>query len=228
MATDHTNPLDLALFDLDDTLLGGDITFQWMEWLIERGWIADGNAFRATFAAHERAYAAGELDMEQHLDLLLSPLEGRRVSDVSAEVEACLNDRVMSRLYPGGLQRIEWHRQQGHRVVVISASTAHLVAPLAQRIGADDVLATGLEEAGVDSDRYYTGKASGIRTFRDGKLKALEAWLDGRKPRQSWGYSDSHNDLPLLEAVDHAWAIHPDPRLEAIATERGWTMPDWH
>ncbi|ALM51220.1 HAD family hydrolase [Halomonas huangheensis] len=218
---------DLALFDLDDTLLQGDITRLWSEWLIERGWIGNGDAFRAAFAEHARAYAAGVLDMEEHLDLLLSPLEGRRVQEVNAEVDACLDERVMSRLYPGGLQRLEWHRQQGHRTLIISASTAQLVAPLARRLGADDVLSTALETAGSGEDRYYTGRATGIRTFRDGKLTALDAWLEGRKPRQSWGYSDSHNDLPLLEAVDEAWAIHPDPKLEVIARQRGWTMPNW-
>ncbi|TLF45963.1 HAD-IB family hydrolase [Halomonas urmiana] len=219
--------MNLALFDLDDTLLDGDITGLWNDWLIDRGWIDDAATHRATFGAHMRAYGAGELDMEAHLRLLLAPLAGRAVTEVADEVEACLDAVVMPRLFPAGRERLAWHSRQGHRTLIISASTAQLVAPLARRLGVDGALATALEvDHGGDTPRY-TGRATGTRTFREGKLAALDAWLAGRAVRRSWGYSDSRNDLALLEAVDHAHAIHPDPALAGIARARGWAMPDW-
>ncbi|MFG6178612.1 HAD family hydrolase [Halomonas sp. THAF12] len=215
--------LTLALFDLDDTLLDGDITGLWNQWLIERGWIADAATHRATWAAHMADYAAGTLDFEAHLAFLLAPLAGRPVSEVEQEVTACLEARVLPRLFPGGRARLDWHRRQGHRTLIISASTAQLVTPLARRLGCDAALATGLEEI----DGRYTGRAKGTRTFRDGKLRALEEWLEDTPVRETWGYSDSRNDLPLLEAVDRPHAIHPDAALAAVAAQRGWAMPCW-
>nr|WP_300306137.1 HAD family hydrolase [Halomonas sp.] len=219
--------MNLALFDLDDTLLNGDITQLWSDWLINLGWIEDAHVYRASFAEHMRAYAAGELDMEEHLNLLLRPLEGRAVHDVSAQVDAFLSNEVIPRLFPGGLERLAWHRDQGHQILIISASTAHLVAPLAQRLDLDGALATALEVDHSANPPRYTGRATGIRTFREGKLMALESWLNGQTPHSTWGYSDSRNDIPLLEAVDHAYAIHPDPTLASIAQARRWEMPDW-
>ncbi|MFG6139418.1 HAD family hydrolase [Halomonas sp. B23F22_10] len=213
----------LALFDLDDTLLDGDITGLWNEWLIERGWIVDAASHRATWDAHMADYVAGTLDFEAHLAFLLAPLAGRPVGEVTREVDACLEARVLPRLFPGGRARLEWHRRQGHRTLIISASTAQLVAPLARRLGCDAALATELEVV----DGRYTGRAQGTRTFRDGKLRALGEWLEGAAVRESWGYSDSRNDLPLLEAVDRPHAIHPDATLAAVARQRGWPMPCW-
>jgi HAD superfamily phosphoserine phosphatase-like hydrolase len=109
-------------------------------------------------------------------------------------------------------------------VVIISASPIHVVGPLAERLGADQALATALE---LDSRRRYTGKAEGIRTFQGGKLEALREWLAEHTPVESFGYSDSRNDLPLLEFVDRPFAINPDSTLDATARERGWPVQWW-
>lgn len=146
-------PMRLALFDLDDTLLDGDITGFWNEWLIEHGWISDASTYRRTWDSHMADYAAGTLDMEAHLTFLLEPLAGRAVREVSDQVERFLESRIMPRLFPGGLARMDWHRKQGHITVVISASTAQLVAPLARRLGCDAALATELEQKAG----HYTG-----------------------------------------------------------------------
>jgi HAD superfamily hydrolase (TIGR01490 family) len=217
-------PMTLALFDLDDTLLDGDITGLWSQWLIDLGWIEDGDAYRAAFAEHMAAYAAGTLDMEAHLALLLTPLAGRSEADVRQQVDAFLEAEVVPRLFPQGHERLAWHRDQGHRVVIISASPIHVVGPLAERLGADQALATALE---IDSRRRYTGKAEGIRTFQGGKLEALREWLAEHTPVESFGYSDSRNDLPLLEFVDRPFAINPDSTLDATARERGWPVQWW-
>jgi len=97
------------------------------------------------------------------------------------------------------------------------------VVPLARRLGCDAALATALEEQAG----RYTGQAHGTRTFKEGKLHALREWLGDAQPAETWGYSDSRNDLPLLEAVERPHAIHPDPVLAGIARERGWAMPSW-
>ncbi|WP_282039904.1 HAD family hydrolase [Halomonas alimentaria] len=213
----------LALFDLDDTLLDGDITGYWNEWLIEQGWVSDAAGYRHTWDRHMADYAAGTLDMEAHLTFLLAPLAGREVQEVAEQVEVFLDSRIMPRLFPGGLAQVAWHREQGHTTVVISASTAQLVVPLARRLGCDAALATALEEQAG----RYTGQAHGTRTFKEGKLHALREWLGETQPAETWGYSDSRNDLPLLEAVERPHAIHPDPVLAGIARERGWAMPTW-
>lgn len=218
----------LAIFDLDDTLLDGDATGLWTEWLIQLGWITDPERYRAIWTQQMADYAAGRLDMEAHLSHLLSPLAGRSVSEVEAEVGTFLDTELLPRLYREGRERIAWHRDQGHQVVIISASTAQLVAPLAERLALDAALATRLEV----KDGCYTGRAQGIRTFRDGKLAALTHWLaehlgpDGHS-LPTWGYSDSRNDLALLEFVDHPHAVCADPTLEAIATQRHWPRLRW-
>lgn len=217
-------PIILALFDLDDTLLDGDITRLWSQWLIELGWIDDGEEYHTAFAEHMAAYAAGTLDMEAHLALLLTPLTGRREADVREQVDAFLEAEVVPRLFAQGHERLAWHRDQGHRVVIISASPIHVVGPVAERLGAHHALATRLE---IDAEGRYTGRAQGIRTFREGKLAALEAWLDEHTPALSYGYSDSRNDLPLLEFVDRPCAINPDPTLDAAAQVRGWPVQWW-
>ncbi|WP_084488105.1 HAD family hydrolase [Cobetia crustatorum] len=220
----------LAIFDLDDTLLDGDATGLWTDWQIQQGWIKDGDEYRAIWTRQMEDYMAGNLDMEDHLEHLLSPLIGRNVAAVTAEVEYFIEAELIPRLFSEGLERIAWHQAQGHQVVIISASTAQLVAPLAKRLGVDAALATALE---IDKD-CYTGQATGIRTFRDGKLDALKAWQAEQQPAQTdmrmqpcWGYSDSRNDLPLLEFVDHPYAVRPDPCLAAIAHERDWQTLHW-
>ncbi|GAB2729461.1 MULTISPECIES: HAD family hydrolase [Halomonas] len=163
------------------------------------------------------------LDMEAHLQFLLASLAGRSVQEVAEQVDVFLERRIMPRLFPGGLAQVAWHRQQAHTTVIISASTAQLVVPLAKRLGCDAALATALEqEAG-----RYTGQARGTRTFREGKLQALREWLGDTPLAETWGYSDSRNDLPLLEAVEKPHAINPDPVLAGIARQRGWAMPSW-
>ena len=213
----------LALFDLDDTLLDGDITVLWNEWLIEQGWITDVSEYRRIWDSHMVDYAAGTLDMEAHLAFLLTPLVGRKVQDVANQVHVFLDSRIIPRLFPGGLAQLAWHREKGHTIIIISASTLQLVLPLAKRLGCDVALATDLEQ----QEGRYTGLAQGTRTFKEGKLAALKEWLGDTPLLETWGYSDSHNDLPLLESVENPHAVHPDPVLADIARQRDWAILSW-
>ncbi|MCI0510247.1 HAD superfamily hydrolase (TIGR01490 family) [Chromohalobacter marismortui] len=218
----------LAIFDLDDTLLDGDCTGLWIAWLVRRRWVEDGEAFMEQVARHDQQYHAGTLDMQAHLRFVLAPLIGRQRETVRNEVMTFIEAWIRPRLMPGALERLAWHRAQGHDTVIISASMHHLVAPIADVVGADEALAT---HPAFDAEGCFTGEPSGIVTYQAGKLKALEAWLAERKaahrPDVLWGYSDSHNDLPLLEHVDHAHVIQPDARLARAAERRGWPRFDW-
>ncbi|MCK0716193.1 HAD family hydrolase [Chromohalobacter sarecensis] len=219
----------LAIFDLDDTLLDGDCTGLWIAWLVRRQWVEDGEAFMEQVARHDRAYQAGTLDMQAHLRFVLAPLVARSHEVVRHEVEAFVEAWIRPRLIPGALERLAWHRDQGHATLIISASMHHLVAPIADAVGADEALAT---RPAFDAEGRFTGEPTGIVTYQAGKLTALDAWLAEREalaacPDVLWGYSDSHNDLPLLERVDHAHATQPDARLARIAEQRGWPVFDW-
>lgn len=219
----------LAIFDLDDTLLDGDCTGLWIAWLVRRRWVEDGEAFMEQVARHDQQYHAGTLDMQAHLRFVLAPLIRRRRETVHDEVVAFVEAWIRPRLMPGALERLAWHRDQGHATLVISASMHHLVDPIAREVGADEALAT---LPAFDAEGRFTGEPTGIVTYQSGKLKALEAWLAERdvehtRPGTLWGYSDSHNDLPLLEHVDHAHATQPDARLARVAEQRGWPRFDW-
>lgn len=219
----------LAIFDLDDTLLDGDCTGLWIAWLVRRRWVEDGEAFMEQVARHDQQYHAGTLDMQAHLRFVLAPLVGRRHDTVRDEVVAFVETWIRPRLMPGALERLAWHRDQGHDTLIISASMYHLVEPIAREVGADDALAT---PPAFDAEGRFTGEPTGIVTYQTGKLTALEAWLAEReaahaRPDILWGYSDSYNDLPLLEHVDHAHATQPDARLARVAEQRGWPRFDW-
>jgi len=219
----------LAVFDLDDTLLDGDCTGMWMRWMAACGWIEDVEAFMAIGERHQSEYHAGTLDIHEHTGHLLSPLIGRHRDEVRREVDDFVEEMVMPRLLEGGIARLAEHGEAGHRTLIISASMHHLVGPIASRLTADGALAT---HPAFDDEGRFTGETTGIVTFREGKLAALDAWLEDasqlkRAPQALWGYSDSHNDLPLLERVDHPHATQPDAPLRQFAEARGWPVVDW-
>ncbi|WP_355661169.1 HAD family hydrolase [Halomonas salifodinae] len=215
----------LALFDLDDTLLDGDCSELWNAWMIERGWIAAPGEFLARTQVMQAAYHAGRLKLEEYLALTLSPLAGRHMEEVSAEVAAFVAARIESRLFAQGRARVAEHRARGDRLLVVSASSRHLVAPVAAALGIAEVIAV---EPAV-ADGRYTGATTGVLSYRGGKVTRLEAWLaeQGRPASHLSFYSDSHNDLPLLSRVDRPVAVNPDPVLAEVARAEGWPRLDW-
>ncbi|GKW48205.1 HAD family hydrolase [Halomonas sp. NCCP-2165] len=215
----------LALFDLDDTLLDGDCSELWNAWMIERGWIAAPGEFLMHTQAMHAAYHAGRLRLEEYLALTLSPLAGRREEDVRAEVEAFVEARIEPRLFPQGRAQVEQHRAQGERVMIVSASSRHLVEPVAAALGIHEVIAV---EPAMDGARY-SGTTTGELSYRDGKVSRLQAWLASQPVPVTHlsFYSDSHNDLPLLSRVDRAVAVNPDPVLAEVARVEAWPRLDW-
>ncbi|MCC5901454.1 MAG: HAD family hydrolase [Halomonas sp.] len=220
----------LALFDLDDTLLDGDCSDRWNLWMIEQGWISDAETFMARAEQMQQAYHAGKLKLEEYLAMTLAPLRGRRVADVNKEVERFVATHLQPRIFEQAWVCIETHRQAGDTLVLISASSRHLVAPIAATLGIEHALAVELSiERGVNEEARYTGQSEGIFSYRGGKVLRLQQWLAEQKitPSHTTFYSDSRNDLPLLQYVDCPVAVNPDPVLAEVASVEGWRRLDW-
>lgn len=188
------------------------------------GWV-DKDSFLRRDHELMALYSQGKLAMEQYMAFSLEPLAGRTPQEVASHVQLYIDEVIEPRFYPGARQAIEAHRQAGDRLLVISASAAFLVQPIAARLGVEDVLAIDLEVV----DGLYTGRTLGVLTYREGKVLRLADWLElhGETLEGASFYSDSRNDLPLLKAVPRAVAVNPDPVLEAQAEERGWEVVWW-
>jgi HAD superfamily hydrolase (TIGR01490 family) len=215
--------MQLALFDLDDTLLDADSDMEWDELLAEQGAMDLERA-----RAYHAQYRAGTLDIEAFLRFQLAPLAVHPIETLIAWRERFLAERIRPRLLPRGLACVREHAARGHEVALITATNDFLSAPIARELGIAHLLATRAEvRAG-----WFTGCVEGRPCFREGKIECLEAWLAQRSlcvddVRESWFYSDSHNDLALLERVDHPIAVDPDRSLEEVARERGWPIESW-
>ncbi|MFB9147704.1 HAD family hydrolase [Halomonas alkalicola] len=215
----------LALFDLDDTLLDGDCSALWNDWMVECGWIDSPGEYLARTQAMNAAYHAGRLKLEQFLALTLSPLMGRHEEEVAAEVEAFVAERIVPRFFPQGHALVARHRDDGDLPLLISASSRHLVGPVARWLGIEQVIAV---EPALEAGRF-TGATTGVLSYRGGKVTRLESWLAERNATASHlcFYSDSQNDLPLLNRVDRPVAVNPDPVLAEVARVEGWERLDW-
>ena len=214
--------MNLTLFDLDNTLLSGDSDFEWAQFLIEKG-VLDREVYEARNDAFYEQYKKGTLDIHEFLDFQLKPLarHPRRVLDEwHAEF---MRVKILPIMRPRGLELIERHRAD--LCAIVTATNSFVTAPIAREFGIDNLIAT--EPAHVDGE--FTGEVAGTPCFRDGKITQLEHWLAGRGQTlksfaQSWFYSDSLNDLPLLSRVTHPVAVDPDDTLRAHAAKHGWQV----
>lgn len=215
----------LALFDLDDTLLDGDSATLWFHYMV-----AHGIAPAAMLAEEEQMmarYYAGELEMADYMAFTLQPLAGMSVDRVDAHCQHFAETIAVPRLFREGIHQLAWHRAQGNELVLISASGAHIVRPIATFLGipADHVLAIELEQR----DGCYTGQTSGILSFREGKVTRLRSWLaaQGRHEQAQYGYSDSINDLPMLRHVRQPRVVNPGATLLHEAQRQQWEVLRW-
>lgn len=213
--------MSLAIFDLDNTLLGGDSDYLWGQFLIEKG-ILDRASYEARNLAFYEDYKAGRLDIHAFLAFQLRPLAEHDVATLHAWRSEFLERAIEPIVLPAARALIEHHRHRGDRLLIITATNRFITGPIAQALGIDNLLAT---EPGFDGNRY-TGRPVDIPCFQDGKVIRLERWLaqTGCSLEDSWFYSDSMNDLPLLERVSHPVAVDPDERLAAHARGRGWPI----
>ena len=211
----------LALFDLDNTLLDGDSDYEWASFLIDEGVIAR-DEYDARNAWFYERYKDGTLDIHEFLEFQLQPLARHPRAQLDAWHAAFMERRIKPRVLPKAAQLIASHA--GDLSAIVTATNRFITAPIAAHLGVAHLLATDIEEAAG----AFTGKPRGTPTFREGKIRRVEEWLAARGTKladhESWFYSDSLNDLPLLERVTHPVAVDPDPTLRARALERGWEI----
>jgi HAD superfamily hydrolase (TIGR01490 family) len=213
--------MPLAIFDLDNTLLHGDSDYLWGRHLIELG-LVDGDTYERENQRFYDDYRAGRLDIDAFLRFSLAPLAQHPMPDLERWRAAFVRERIDPIILPAARELVEQHRRDGDTLLIITATNAFVTAPIAARFGIDHLIAT----MPAIADGRFTGEVDGPPAFREGKVERLRHWLDANQATLAGSvfYSDSINDLPLLETVERPVAIDPDERLTAIARERGWPV----
>jgi len=213
--------LSLAIFDLDNTLLRGDSDYAWGQFLIEHR-LVDGEAYRRENKRYYAQYQAGTLDIAAFLAFALRPLANQDRATLDAWHREYMQTKILPMITPQARALVEKHHAQGNTLVIVTSTNRFITAPIAREFGVEHLLATELEE----ENGRFTGKVAGIPCFREGKVKRLRAWLKEHDEtlKESWCYSDSHNDIPLLEIVENPVAVNPDEQLQKHARGRSWPI----
>ena len=214
----------LALFDLDNTLLAGDSDFEWAQFLIDQG-VLDREVYEARNQEFYEHYKAGTLDIHAFLDFQLKPLSRHPRTQLDTWHRDFMAHRIMPIITAKGRELVNRHLNEADLVAIVTATNSFVTAPIAREFGVEHLIATEPER----TDGEFTGRVDGIPSFREGKITRLDAWLTSRGLQwtdvsESWFYSDSLNDLPLLERVSHPVAVDPDPTLKAHAERHGWPV----
>lgn len=216
----------LALFDLDHTLLPLDSDFAWGEYTTTIGW-TDPEHFKRRneeFFAH---YRAGTLDIHDYVRFATEAARTRGAAAANQAHAAFMRSVITPAILPQATALLDAHRARGDEVVIVTATNDFVTRPIATALGVSELIAVELERG---DDGWITGAIQGVPSAREGKVTRVEAWLAARG--QTWAdvettfYSDSLNDLALLEKVDHPVATNPDEKLRAIALARGWRILD--
>ena len=212
----------LVLFDLDNTLLAGDSDYEWGQFLVDRG-VLEREAYEAQNRAFYEQYKAGTLDIHEFLGFALRPLADHTPQELDRWHGEFMQTRIRPMIRPPARALVRRHLEGGELCAIITATNSFVTRPIAREFGIEHLIATEPEMR----DGRYTGRVAGTPCFRDGKLVRLDQWLAGLGRRldgfaASTCYSDSHNDLPLLERVQRPVAVDPDERLAREATQRGW------
>ncbi len=211
----------LAIFDLDNTLLGGDSDHAWGEFLVEQG-IVDAASYQQANDRFYEHYQQGTLDIHEFLSFALRPLSQHNMDQLTELHALFMAQKIEPIILPKALTLLQQHRSQGDFLLIITATNRFVTAPIGARLGIDDLLATDPE---IINNRY-TGGVNGTPCFQHGKVIRLQEWLaaTGRDLAGSYFYSDSCNDLPLLELVDNPVAVDADDKLRTIAAARNWSI----
>ena len=213
--------MGIALFDLDNTLIAGDSDYLWGCFLVEQG-IVDGTLYENENQRFYDQYKIGELDIHEFLEFQLKPLTEHSIKTLNQWRSQYIEEKVIPIMLPKARALIEQHRQQGDTLVIITATNRFITGPIAELYEIRHLLAT---EPEIINARY-SGGITGIPCFQEGKVAQLESWLTSNHQTldDSWFYSDSHNDLPLLNKVSHPVAVDPDEILEQHAGKHGWPI----
>ena len=213
--------MTLAIFDLDNTLIADDSDHQWGEFLIANK-LVDVDAFKIANDQFFEDYKAGCLDIVKYQEFAHAPLTKYSQDELAALHQQFMAEVIEPLILPKAEALIEHHRQQGHTLLIITATNLFVTGPIAKRLGIDNILAT----EGEIKEGRYTGKMQGVPCFQAGKISRLDDWLSERDEETAgaYFYSDSHNDLPLLEQVDKPIVVDPDDTLRATAEDRHWEI----
>ena len=213
--------MTLAIFDLDNTLLGGDSDYLWGNYLVSEG-LVDKDYYERENQRFYDEYRGGTLNIYEFLDFSLRPLAKIRLNRLQELRERFMATVITPIILPAAVALIDKHRLLGHTPLIITATNRFVTEPIARAFGVEHLLATEPEII----DDHYTGRITGTPTFREGKVTRLRQWLTQYQANlaDSWFYSDSHNDLPLLEMVPHPVAVDPDETLRQHAEMRGWSI----
>jgi len=214
--------VSLAIFDLDNTLLRGDSDHVWGEFLVEQGAV-DRARFASENDRYYAAYLAGTLDIYEFLEQhQLRPLADHDRATLERWRQKFVCDKITPLITPAARELVEQHRARGDTLLIITATNSFITKPIAEAFNIPHLIATEPEEV----NGQFTGKVAGVPSYREGKVERLSEWLIDRHENldDSWFYSDSHNDLPLLNLVDHPVAVNADATLAEYARARGWTM----
>lgn len=217
--------MKLALFDLDGTLLPTDSDHAFGEFMVTLGWV-EGEAWRQRNDAFFAQYQAGTLNLAEYVAFTTSAWRDRPMAEAEAARQRFMREVIDPVLRDTARRLVNRHLEAGDLVAVVTATNEFVTRPIAQAFGVPHLLAVDLER---DAQGRATGRIEGIPTFREGKVTRVEAWLAGQG--HGWDdfedvlfYSDSTNDLPLLEKVRSPVATNPTPALASIAQERGWPI----
>ena len=213
--------MSLAIFDLDNTLIADDSDYLWGQFLVDQG-IVDKNLYESANAKFYDDYKQGTLDIVEFLRFSLQPLADNDPEQLYQWRAQFIEEAIKPLMLKSAQQLIDKHKNRGDTLLVITATNRFVTEPIVQLYGIENLLATTPEFV----DGRYTGGFNGIPCFREGKVKLLEAWLENsvETMQDSWFYSDSHNDLPLLKLVDNPVAVDPDEKLTEFANAANWPI----
>ena len=216
--------MKLALFDLDNTLLGGDSDYEWGQFLVDRG-VLDAAEYEAQNREYYEQYVAGTLDIHEFLGFALRPLAEHEPEELARWHVEFMRARILPIISRAARALVAQHVDAGDLCAIVTATNSFVTRPIAAEFRVAHLVATEPESV----NGRFTGRVAGTPCFREGKVERVADWLGGlgvafKSFASSTFYSDSHNDLPLLERVTEPVAVDPDPQLEAAAARRGWRV----
>ena len=218
--------MKLTLFDLDHTLIPFDSDYEWNEFTIALGW-RDGDAFRRANDAFFAQYRAGTLNIQDYVRFATQSIRDKGAIESVAAHAQFMAARVLKDIQKSALDLVQGHQKAGDSIVIVTATNEFVTRPIAEVFGVKELIAIELVR---NVQGEFTGDILGTPSFREGKVIRVEAWLAARSLRwqdvETTFYSDSMNDLPLLEKATHPVATNPDAQLRQLATERGWRILD--
>ena len=214
--------MNLALFDLDNTILAGDSDYNWSRFLIQEGYL-DGAIHAEKNEKFYADYKAGTLDIYAFVEFQFKPLARNPRSILNQLLKKYVEEVIKPMITERAYALVRKHREEGDLLIVITATNSFITKPIAALFGIENLIGTDPEE----KEGEFTGKVSGLPSFKEGKVTRLEAWLKNKNLsladfKKSYFYSDSHNDLPLMQKVTHPVAVDSDDILTEYANSKGW------